>query len=109
MINDVRVVCRAGQRLRLRRWWRRSELVPEGGSLQRDVRSMATLLGVPGLPEEPQDECHQKKHPENERDKLQRQHGPAMTDAKISKNGKGKDATWTVAYTLRETRTEDLF
>ena len=43
---------------------------------------------------------------ENERDKLQRQHGPAMTDAKISK---GKDATWTVSYTLQETRTEDLF
>ena len=46
---------------------------------------------------------------ENDRDKLQRQHGPAMTDAKISKNGKGKDATWTVAYTLHETRIEDLF
>ena len=46
---------------------------------------------------------------ENERDKLQRQHGPAMSDAKISKNGKGKDATWTVAYTLHETRMEDLF
>ena len=46
---------------------------------------------------------------QNERDKLQRQHGPAMTDARISKNGKGKDATWTVSYTLRETRTEELF
>jgi hypothetical protein len=46
---------------------------------------------------------------ENERDKLQRQHGPAMTDARISKNGKGKDATWTVGYTLREQRTEELF
>ena len=46
---------------------------------------------------------------ENERDKLQRQHGAAMTDAKISKNGKGKDATWTVSYTLSEERTEDLF
>ena len=46
---------------------------------------------------------------ENERDKLQRQHGPAMSDAKISKNGKGKDATWTVSYTLRESRTEELF
>lgn len=46
---------------------------------------------------------------ENERDKLQRQHGPAMTNAKISKNGKGKDATWTVSYTLHETRTEDPF
>lgn len=46
---------------------------------------------------------------ENERDKLQRQHGAAMTDPKISKNGKGKDATWTVSYTLSEPRTEDLF
>ncbi len=46
---------------------------------------------------------------ENERDKLQRQHGAAMTDAKISKNGKGKDATWTVSYTLSEPRTEELF
>ena len=46
---------------------------------------------------------------ENERDKLQRQHGPALTNAKISKNGKGKDATWTVSYTLSELRTEDLF
>ena len=46
---------------------------------------------------------------ENERDKLQRQHGTAMTDARISKNGKGKDATWTVGYTLRESRTEELF
>ena len=46
---------------------------------------------------------------QNERDKLQRQHGPAITDARISKNGKGKDATWTVSYTLRETRTEELF
>ncbi len=46
---------------------------------------------------------------ENERDKLQRQHGPAMTHPKISKNGKGKDASWTVSYTLHETRTEDLF
>ena len=46
---------------------------------------------------------------ENERDKLRREHGAAMTDARISKNGKGKDATWTVAYTLRETRIENLF
>ena len=46
---------------------------------------------------------------ENERDKLQREHGPAMADARISKNGKGKDATWTVAYTLREMRIENLF
>jgi hypothetical protein len=46
---------------------------------------------------------------QNERDKLQRQHGANMSDARISKNGKGKDATWTVSYTLRETRTEELF
>lgn len=46
---------------------------------------------------------------ENERDKLQRQHGQAMFNARLSKNGKGKDATWTVAYTLREHRTENLF
>jgi len=46
---------------------------------------------------------------QNERSKLQREHGPALTDARISKNGKGKDATWTVAYTLRQSRTEDLF
>ncbi len=46
---------------------------------------------------------------ENERDKLQRQHGPAMSNAKVSKNGKGKDATWTVSYTLSEQRIENLF
>ena len=46
---------------------------------------------------------------ENERDKLQRQHGAALSDARISKTGKGRDATYTVAYTLRESRTEDLF
>jgi len=32
-----------------------------------------------------------------------------MTDARISKNGKGKTANWTVSYTLHETRTENLF
>ena len=46
---------------------------------------------------------------ENERDKLRREHGAKMISAKISKNGKGKDATYTVAYTLRDTRTEELF
>lgn len=46
---------------------------------------------------------------ENERDKLQRQHGPALSNPKISKNGKGKDATWTVSYTLSEQRIENLF
>ena len=46
---------------------------------------------------------------ENERDKLKREHGPAMIAATISKNGKGPSGTYTVAYTLRETRTEELF
>jgi hypothetical protein len=46
---------------------------------------------------------------ENEPDKLAREHGPAMISAKISKTGKGKDATWTVAYTLRQSRVEELF
>jgi hypothetical protein len=35
--------------------------------------------------------------------------GPALTNAKISKNSKGKDATWTVSYTLSEQRLENLF
>jgi hypothetical protein len=46
---------------------------------------------------------------ENERFKLQRQHGAAMIAAKISKNGKGPTGTYTLAYTLRESRTEELF
>jgi len=46
---------------------------------------------------------------ECERTKLQCEHGPAFSDPKISKNCKGKDATWTVSYTLRETRIENLF
>ncbi len=46
---------------------------------------------------------------ENEQFKLQRQHGAAMIAAKISKNGKGKTGTYTLAYTLRESRTEELF
>jgi hypothetical protein len=46
---------------------------------------------------------------ENERAKLQRQHGKAMLDPKISKNGKGPTGTYTLAYTLREIRTEELF
>jgi hypothetical protein len=46
---------------------------------------------------------------ENERDKLRREHGAAMIAANISKNGKGKTGTYTVAYTLRESRTEELF
>jgi len=46
---------------------------------------------------------------ENERDKLKRAHGAAMIAANISKNGKGKTGTYTLAYTLRESRTEELF
>lgn len=46
---------------------------------------------------------------ENERDKIKRQHGAAMIAAKISKNGTGKTGTYTLAYTLREFRTENLF
>jgi len=46
---------------------------------------------------------------QSEREKLQRQHGPAMSNPKIAKIGKGKDATWTLSYTLRESRTEELF
>jgi hypothetical protein len=46
---------------------------------------------------------------ENERDKLRREHGAAMIAANISKNGKGKTGTYTLAYTLRESRTEELF
>jgi hypothetical protein len=45
----------------------------------------------------------------NERDKLKRQHGAVMITANISKNGKGKSATYTLAYTLRELRVENLF
>ena len=32
-----------------------------------------------------------------------------MIAANISMNGKGKTGTYTLAYTLREIRTEDLF
>ena len=46
---------------------------------------------------------------ENVQFKLQRQHGAAMIAAKISKNGKGKTGTYTLAYTLRESRPEELF
>lgn len=46
---------------------------------------------------------------ENEQFKLQRQHGAAMIAAKISKHGKGPTGTYTLAYTLRESRTEELF
>ena len=41
--------------------------------------------------------------------RLRRQYGNALVDVRISKNGKGPTATFTCAYTLRETRTEELF
>jgi len=46
---------------------------------------------------------------ENERDKLRREHSPAMVAAKITKIGTGKAGTYTLAYTLRESKTEELF
>jgi len=41
--------------------------------------------------------------------RIKREHGGAVTEIKISKNGKGATATYTCAYTLRETKTEELF
>jgi len=41
--------------------------------------------------------------------RLRRQHGSSLVDVKISKNGKGSSATFTCAYTLRESKTEELF
>ena len=41
--------------------------------------------------------------------RIRRQHGPAVVAVKISKNGSGPKATYTCAYTLRETRVEELF
>ena len=41
--------------------------------------------------------------------RIKRQYGAALVAVKISKNGKGPTATFTCAYTLRETKTEDLF
>jgi electron transfer flavoprotein alpha/beta subunit len=41
--------------------------------------------------------------------RLRRQYGDAVVAVHISKNGKGPTATYTCAYTLRETRTEELF
>jgi len=41
--------------------------------------------------------------------RLRRQYGEALVAVKISKNGKGPTATYTCAYTLRETKTEELF
>jgi hypothetical protein len=41
--------------------------------------------------------------------RIKQQHGDAVTDIKISKNGKGSTSTYTCAYTLREAKTEELF
>lgn len=41
--------------------------------------------------------------------KIQREYREAVTDIKITKNGKGPTGTYTCAYTLRETKTEELF
>ena len=41
--------------------------------------------------------------------RLKRQYGETLVAVNISKNGKGTDATFTCAYTLRETKTEELF
>ena len=41
--------------------------------------------------------------------KLKRQYGPALVAVKITKNGAGPTGTYTCAYTLRETKTEELF
>jgi hypothetical protein len=46
---------------------------------------------------------------ENEQFKLQRQHGAAMITANIRKVGTGKTGTYTLAYVVRESRTEELF
>jgi hypothetical protein len=41
--------------------------------------------------------------------RIRRLHGAAVVKVDISKNGKGPTATYTCAYTLRETKTEELF
>jgi hypothetical protein len=46
---------------------------------------------------------------EDERSKLKREYGAALIATNITKNGKGKSGTYTVAYTLRHTRIEELF
>lgn len=46
---------------------------------------------------------------EDERGKLKRQYGASLIAAKITKQGIGKTGTYTLAYTLRESRTEVLF
>ena len=41
--------------------------------------------------------------------RIKREYRDTVTEVKISKNGKGSTATYTCAYTLRETKTEELF
>jgi len=41
--------------------------------------------------------------------KIQREYRDTVTDIKVTKNGKGPTGTYTCAYTLRETKTEELF
>ena len=41
--------------------------------------------------------------------RIRKEFGNAVVAVKISKNGKGPTATFTCAYTLRETKTEELF
>ena len=40
--------------------------------------------------------------------RIRRQYGEGLVAVKISKNGKGPSATYTCAYTLRETKSEEL-
>ena len=41
--------------------------------------------------------------------RIRKEFGNAVVAVKISKNGKGPDATYTCGYTLRETKTEEVF
>jgi hypothetical protein len=41
--------------------------------------------------------------------KIRRQYGDTVSNIAVSKNGKGPTATYTCAYTLSETKTEELF
>jgi hypothetical protein len=41
--------------------------------------------------------------------RIKREFGAALVAVNISKNGKGPTATFTCAYTLSETKTEELF
>ena len=41
--------------------------------------------------------------------RIRKEFGSAVVAVKISKNGKGPTATYTCAYTLSETKTEELF